>query len=158
MYCYLSEDPQINNKQQPKKIKKKNKYDYHTKKRRCSDPNNNKQLGQKFTTEEDKLILQLVLNVGPKFQKIHKYFPGKTIAMVKNRYYKYLRYKWEILGQNYKHLSVQQDSYENLCEQQKIMSDQLNEEKSDLIAQIISRSKLLQNARIFVEYLVEQIL
>ncbi|CAD8102158.1 unnamed protein product [Paramecium sonneborni] len=158
MHCHLLQDPQINNNDQPKKIKKKNKYDYHRKKRRSSDASNSKKSGQKFTPEEDKLILQLVLNVGPKFQKIHKHFPGKTLAMVKNRYYKYLRYKWEVLGQNYKHLSVQQDSYENLCELQKVVSVQLDEEKSDLISQIISRTKLLSNARMFVEYLVEQLL
>ncbi|CAK84126.1 unnamed protein product (macronuclear) [Paramecium tetraurelia] len=158
MQSYLPEDSQINNNEQPKKIKKKNKFDYHRKKRRSSDASNTKKSSQKFTLEEDKLILQLVLNVGPKFQKIHKHFPGKTLAMVKNRYYKYLRYRWEILGQNYKHLSLPQDSYENLCEQQKIISDQLEEEKSDLIAQVFSHTKLLSNARMFVEYLIEQLL
>ncbi|CAD8169870.1 unnamed protein product [Paramecium octaurelia] len=158
MQSYIPEDPQINNNEQPKKIKKKNKYDYHRKKKRSFDASNTKKPTQKFALEEDKLILQLVLNVGPKFQKIHKHFPGKTLAMVKNRYYKYLRYRWEILGQNYKHLSIPQDSYENLCEQQKIISDQLEEEKSDLIAQIISHTKLLSNARMFVEYLIEQLL
>ncbi|CAD8102634.1 unnamed protein product [Paramecium sonneborni] len=158
MHSHLLQDPQINNNDQPKKIKKKNKYDYHRKKRRSSDASNSKKISQKFTLEEDKLILQLVLNVGPKFQKIHKHFPGKTLAMVKNRYYKYLRYRWEVLGQNYKHLSVHQDSYENLCELQKIVRDQLDEEKSLLISQIISHTKLLSNTRMFVEYLVEQLL
>lgn len=33
----------------------------------------------------------LVNKLGPKFKKIARYFPGKTINMVKNRYYKCLR-------------------------------------------------------------------
>ncbi|CAK87589.1 unnamed protein product (macronuclear) [Paramecium tetraurelia] len=84
-----------------KKQKKKNEYDYHRKKRRGSDGTSNKKSGQKFSLEEDKRILQLVHKNGPKFQKIHRHFHGKTLAMVKNRYYKYLRFRWEILGQYY---------------------------------------------------------
>ncbi len=30
--------------------------------------------------------------MGPNFNKIVKYFPGKTMNMIKNRYYKKLRY------------------------------------------------------------------
>ncbi|CAK69727.1 unnamed protein product (macronuclear) [Paramecium tetraurelia] len=84
-----------------KKQKKKNEYDYHRKKRRCADGTNSKKSGKKFSLEDDKRILQLVLNNGPKFQRIHRHFHGKTLAMVKNRYYKYLRFRWEILGQQY---------------------------------------------------------
>ncbi|CAD8180131.1 unnamed protein product [Paramecium pentaurelia] len=141
-----------------KKQKKKNEYDYHRKKRRGSDGISSKKSGQKFSQEEDKRILQLVFNNGPKFQKIHRHFHGKTLAMVKNRYYKYLRFRWEILGQNYKHLSVPQEQLETLCEQQKNVSNMLSAEKDDLISQITSRTTLLQNARMFVEYLVEQLL
>ncbi|KAM3138980.1 hypothetical protein pb186bvf_008993 [Paramecium bursaria] len=55
-----------------------------------------------FTLLEDQKILELVLAQGPKFNKISKLFPGKTISMVKNRYYKYLRFKWDqILGSQY---------------------------------------------------------
>ncbi|KAM3137043.1 hypothetical protein pb186bvf_010771 [Paramecium bursaria] len=46
----------------------------------------------RFTAQEDKQILKLVFQVGPNFNKIVKYFPGKTMNMVKNRYYKKLRY------------------------------------------------------------------
>ncbi|CAD8206308.1 unnamed protein product [Paramecium pentaurelia] len=137
-----------------KKQKKKNEYDYHRKKRRGMDGSNSKKSGQRFTEEEDRLILQLVLNNGPKFQKIHRHFPGKTLAMVKNRYYKHLRFRWELLGQNYKHLSVPQEQLETLCEQQKKVSNILNAEKDDLITQITSRTTLLSNARMLVEYIL----
>ncbi|CAD8179676.1 unnamed protein product [Paramecium octaurelia] len=137
-----------------RKQKKKNEYDYHRKKRRGMEGSNSKKSGQKFTEEEDRLILQLVLNNGPKFQKIHRHFPGKTLAMVKNRYYKHLRFRWELLGQNYKHLSVPQEQLETLCEQQKKVSNILNAEKDDLITQITSRTTLLSNARMLVEYIL----
>ncbi|CAD8116842.1 unnamed protein product [Paramecium sonneborni] len=153
-----SNNEQPNKNSMIKKQKKKNEYDYHRKKRRGSDGTNSKKSGQKFSQDEDKRILQLVLNNGPKFQKIHRHFPGKTLAMVKNRYYKYLRFRWEILGENYKHLSVPQEQLETLCEQQKNVSNILNAEKDDLVSQITSRTALLQNARMFVEYLVEQLL
>lgn len=44
-----------------------------------------------FSPEEDRILLLLVKKLGPKFQKITKYFPGKTLNMLKNRYYKNLR-------------------------------------------------------------------
>jgi len=44
-----------------------------------------------FTAEEDRKIIELVLQMGPKFVKIAPLFPGKTYSMVKNRYYKHLR-------------------------------------------------------------------
>ncbi|CAD8090999.1 unnamed protein product [Paramecium sonneborni] len=47
---------------------------------------------QRFTFQEDKRILELVQQVGPNFNKIVKQFPGKTMNMIKNRYYKKLRY------------------------------------------------------------------
>ncbi|CAD8103859.1 unnamed protein product [Paramecium primaurelia] len=55
---------------------------------------NKKQFYQKqtFTKDEDKDILKYVLEYGPNFNKIVKYFPGKTMNMIKNRYYKKLRY------------------------------------------------------------------
>ncbi|CAD8128141.1 unnamed protein product [Paramecium sonneborni] len=45
-----------------------------------------------FTKDEDKEILMFVSLYGPNFNKIVKYFPGKTMNMIKNRYYKKLRY------------------------------------------------------------------
>ncbi|CAD8209481.1 unnamed protein product [Paramecium octaurelia] len=47
---------------------------------------------QTFTKDEDKDILKYVVQFGPNFNKIVKYFPGKTMNMIKNRYYKKLRY------------------------------------------------------------------
>ncbi|CAD8166887.1 unnamed protein product [Paramecium pentaurelia] len=44
-----------------------------------------------FSPEEDRILLLLVKKLGPKFQKITKYFPGKTMNMLKNRYYKSLK-------------------------------------------------------------------
>ncbi|CAD8117704.1 unnamed protein product [Paramecium sonneborni] len=66
----------------------------------------NKNLSQKrkindmrFSYLEDKRILELVIQLGPNFNKIVKYFPGKTMNMIKNRYYKKLRYnKDDYLG------------------------------------------------------------
>ncbi|KAM3128891.1 hypothetical protein pb186bvf_019026 [Paramecium bursaria] len=133
--------------------------------KRISKEGPNRKPGQKFTIEEDKMILQLVLSVGPKFQKIHKSFPGKTLAMVKNRYYKYLRYRWDVLGQqelrksrDFKHLNATQDSYETLCEQQRNMSIQLTEQKEDLIQSMMSKVQQLQNARVMVEFFLNKLL
>ncbi|CAD8198120.1 unnamed protein product [Paramecium octaurelia] len=53
-------------------------------KRKFNDP--------KFSYSEDKRILELVQQMGPNFNSIVKYFPGKTMNMIKNRYYKKLRY------------------------------------------------------------------
>ncbi|CAK66694.1 unnamed protein product (macronuclear) [Paramecium tetraurelia] len=49
----------------------------------------------RFSYLEDKRILELVIQLGPNFNKIVKYFPGKTMNMIKNRYYKKLRYNKE---------------------------------------------------------------
>lgn len=46
-----------------------------------------------FTTEEDRILIILVKKLGPNFSKISKYFPAKTVNMLKNRYYKHLRFK-----------------------------------------------------------------
>ncbi|CAK57897.1 unnamed protein product (macronuclear) [Paramecium tetraurelia] len=62
----------------------------------------NKNLAQKrrindmrFSDLEDQRILELVIQLGPNFNKIVKYFPGKTMNMIKNRYYKKLRFNKE---------------------------------------------------------------
>lgn len=59
------------------------------------------------------------------------------------------------LPRDYKHLSVPFECYESLCEQQKRMSIQLSEEKNDLVSHITRRCNMLQNARLYVEYLIE---
>ncbi|CAD8075362.1 unnamed protein product [Paramecium sonneborni] len=44
-----------------------------------------------FSAEEDRILFLLVKKLGPKFNKITRYFSGKTVNMIKNRYYKSLR-------------------------------------------------------------------
>lgn len=44
-----------------------------------------------FSSEEDEFLLLLIKELGPRFEKITKYFPGKTLNMIKNRYYSKLR-------------------------------------------------------------------
>ncbi|CAK60553.1 unnamed protein product (macronuclear) [Paramecium tetraurelia] len=52
-----------------------------------------------FSKEDDQRLLNYVLKKGPKFHKFSRYFPGKTSNMLKNRYYKQLRFVWDnILG------------------------------------------------------------
>lgn len=48
-----------------------------------------------FNIEEDKKILSLVLEHGPKFSDIAKYFTDRNQNAIKNRYYKYLRFRWD---------------------------------------------------------------
>ncbi|CAD8159596.1 unnamed protein product (macronuclear) [Paramecium tetraurelia] len=134
---------------------------------RITEGLSNRKPGQKFTPEEDRLILELVQSIGPKFQKIHKHFPGKTLAMVKNRYYKYLRYRWEVLDQQNniteqnketnKQNHHSNESYEILCEKQKKISSLLHQERNDLVNSIAQRAST-PNAKIFVEYLIDQML
>ncbi|KAM3136849.1 hypothetical protein pb186bvf_011108 [Paramecium bursaria] len=120
--CYLkpfdTPEPKIKKK---KRISKRFQYNYHKKKKRSVGKvlqvvDNEIQLVKPrysacaFSFEEDSKILNQVLRLGPKFYKIAKLFPGKTVSMVKNRYYKYLRFRWEdILGSEYKCYSVPQD-------------------------------------------------
>ncbi|CAD8111157.1 unnamed protein product [Paramecium sonneborni] len=62
-------------------------------------------LSETFTLSEDRLILSSVIKLGPKFKVISSYFPQKTLSTVKNRYYKYLRYRWtQIMGKDFESL------------------------------------------------------
>ncbi|CAD8153636.1 unnamed protein product [Paramecium octaurelia] len=127
---------------------------------------NYRKAGQQFSLEEDRLILELVLNFGPKFQKIHKHFPGKTLAMVKNRYYKYLRYRWEVLNPSAKANDIDKqinkvsqltlDNYEILSEKHQTLSTLLNQERDALVNTIAERCQL-PDAKIYAEYLVANI-
>lgn len=52
-----------------------------------------------FNVEEDRKILSFVLKYGPKFSDIAKCFNDRNHNAIKNRYYKYLRFRWDsILG------------------------------------------------------------
>ncbi|CAD8154215.1 unnamed protein product [Paramecium pentaurelia] len=66
-------------------------YKYIKEKQRSYLDLNSKAYNSTFTPEEDRILLLLVKKLGPKFQKITKYFPGKTMNMLKNRYYKSLK-------------------------------------------------------------------
>ncbi|CAD8210063.1 unnamed protein product [Paramecium pentaurelia] len=80
-----------------------------------------------FNYLEDRQILLQVLELGPKFYKIAKNFPGRTLSMVKNRYYKTLRFQWDvILGQAYGHLNAQTGEIDN--QQSVDYMEELNDE------------------------------
>ncbi|CAD8054335.1 unnamed protein product [Paramecium sonneborni] len=55
-----------------------------------------------FSFEEDQRLLKYILKKGPKFQKFSRQYPGKTTNMLKNRYYKQLRFVWEVYDFIYK--------------------------------------------------------
>ncbi|CAD8136323.1 unnamed protein product [Paramecium octaurelia] len=52
---------------------------------------------KEFQPEEDMRLLTLVHQHGTQFSRIVKQFPKRTVSMLKNRYYKNLRYRWEEL-------------------------------------------------------------
>ncbi|CAK92409.1 unnamed protein product (macronuclear) [Paramecium tetraurelia] len=82
-----------------KKVARKKKCDFQTKKRKRV--NKKKNLGFEkhtpFTFQEDEKILNLVKEHGPRFQIISKYFLDRSQNAVKNRYYKFLRYNWNLI-------------------------------------------------------------
>ncbi len=55
-------------------------------------PNLNK---QKFTPEEDYLLLKLYSQYGPKWATIHTFFKNRTTDMIKNRFHSSLKKKYE---------------------------------------------------------------
>ena len=55
-------------------------------------PNLNK---QKFTPEEDYLLLKLYSQYGPKCATIHTFFKNRTTDMIKNRFHSSLKKKYE---------------------------------------------------------------
>ncbi|CAD8142767.1 unnamed protein product [Paramecium octaurelia] len=52
---------------------------------------------KEFQLQEDIRLLKLVYQHGRQFSRIVKQFPKRTVSMLKNRYYKNLRYRWEEL-------------------------------------------------------------
>ncbi|CAD8125956.1 unnamed protein product [Paramecium sonneborni] len=129
-------------KQQGKKIKKKKRVDFHSKKRRrnnkMSETNNN----NPFNFEEDKKILCLVLEHGPKFGNIAKYFTDRNQNAIKNRYYKQLRFRWDqILGSEYSSLNCKRESERVECRDITQIIDELNffPEITDLLSKFVQR-------------------
>ncbi|CAD8046083.1 unnamed protein product [Paramecium sonneborni] len=75
---------------------------YSTKRKKDLKRKKQRNRGKQFTLEEDKRLLSYILKKGPKFHKFSRYFPGKTTNVLKNRYYKSLRFIWDqILGKIY---------------------------------------------------------
>ncbi|CAD8138596.1 unnamed protein product [Paramecium pentaurelia] len=69
---------------------------------------------KEFQLEEDIKLLNLVHQHGRQFSRIVKQFPKRTVSMLKNRYYKNLRYRWEeLMGIEYT-----QNEYESKTENQ----------------------------------------
>ncbi|CAD8125960.1 unnamed protein product [Paramecium sonneborni] len=97
--------------------KRRRRQQIHDKKRKRAPPSkrqNRKHEAIPFNYLEDRQILLQVLEQGPKFYKIAKSFPGRTLSMVKNRYYKTLRFQWDVvLGQAYSYLNVQIDQIQS---------------------------------------------
>ncbi|CAD8072271.1 unnamed protein product [Paramecium primaurelia] len=59
-----------------------------------------------FTIQEDQKLLGFVLMFGPKFKTIQRKMSGRPLNILKNRYYRDLRYRWdEILGEEYAYLN-----------------------------------------------------
>ncbi|CAD8046097.1 unnamed protein product [Paramecium sonneborni] len=106
---YSNEQPVQGQKKPRKKRKKQLNYDKKRKRRQSNKQITKIQKTNPFSFQEDKAILLYVLYFGPKFMKIAKFFPTKTISMVKNRYYKCLRYRWDsVLGESYGYLNQQE--------------------------------------------------
>ncbi|CAD8204137.1 unnamed protein product [Paramecium pentaurelia] len=98
-----------------KKIKKKKRVDFHYKRRRRNNKNSELNNTTSFNFEEDQKILSLVLEHGPRFSLVSRYFNDRNQNAIKNRYYKYLRFRWDqILGSDYIHLNYRkEDDQEN---------------------------------------------
>ncbi|CAD8140240.1 unnamed protein product [Paramecium octaurelia] len=83
------------NLQQKKGQESKNK-----KKKKLRYKISNKRKAKKikgFQIDEDIRLLESVLKYGRQFSRLVKLFPKRTVSMLKNRYYKNLRYRWEEL-------------------------------------------------------------
>ncbi|CAK78314.1 unnamed protein product (macronuclear) [Paramecium tetraurelia] len=127
---------------QTKRIKKKKRVIFHYKKKRRNtkliEMNNN----NPFTVEEDQKILSLVLKHGPKFGNIIKNFNDRNQNAIKNRYYKYLRFRWDsILGSDYRRLNCKRDSEKVDCSDLTQIIDEMTifPEFKDLLSQLVYR-------------------
>ncbi|CAK81211.1 unnamed protein product (macronuclear) [Paramecium tetraurelia] len=59
-----------------------------------------------FTIQEDQKLLGFILMFGPKFKTIQRRMSGRPLNILKNRYYRDLRYRWdEVLGEEFAHLN-----------------------------------------------------
>ncbi|CAD8121247.1 unnamed protein product [Paramecium sonneborni] len=63
-----------------------------------------------FTTQEDQQLLSLILLFGPKFKTISRKMSGRPLNILKNRYYRDLRYRWsELMGEEYAYLNEKKE-------------------------------------------------
>ncbi|CAD8135356.1 unnamed protein product [Paramecium octaurelia] len=109
--CYYYDLPILRLKKPRKKRKKQSNIDKKRRRKQSKNQISKVQQSIPFSPQEDQAILLYVLHFGPKFMIIAKFFPTKTINMVKNRYYKMLRYKWDsVLGQSYAYLNEDTES------------------------------------------------
>ncbi len=82
------------------------------------DPNINK---NKFTNEEDDLLINLYEKFGPKWSKIHYYFKDRTTDMIKNRFHSTLKKKYEDMknknnNDDNKNININSECNENKIE------------------------------------------
>ncbi|CAD8135344.1 unnamed protein product [Paramecium octaurelia] len=78
-----------------------------------------KNRGKQFSQEEDQRLLNYILKKGPKFHKFARYFPGKSTNMLKNRYYKSLRFVWDqVLGSQYSYMNAPSEEITPIIEQE----------------------------------------
>ncbi|KAM3128702.1 hypothetical protein pb186bvf_019194 [Paramecium bursaria] len=109
---------------------------------------NQKKKKSMFSHHEDKKILNLVLTYGPKFKKIAKIVGNRSVSIVKNHYYKELRYKWDqILGKKYGHFNC-----EKILTQPDIQLIKIEDVK-ELFDQINFDSCLKQRFRTIFDYI-----
>ncbi|CAD8126157.1 unnamed protein product [Paramecium sonneborni] len=136
-----AEDDLLPQSHQAKKIKKKKRVDFHYKRRRRNNKNTELNNNTPFNFSEDQKILSLVLEHGPKFSVVSKYFNDRNQNAIKNRYYKYLRFRWDqILGSDYSHLNQRRDDQEQSQDITKII-EEMNffPEITNLLSQFVQR-------------------
>ncbi|CAD8169101.1 unnamed protein product [Paramecium pentaurelia] len=100
-------------------------------------------LSETFTLSEDRLILSSVIKLGPKFKVISSYFPMKSLSTVKNRYYKYLRYRWtQIMGKDFE--SLVKENQQMIKQDDEIVdTSELFPEVKDILKNMIRNIKSL---------------
>ncbi|CAD8211223.1 unnamed protein product [Paramecium octaurelia] len=127
---------------QAKKMKKRKRVDFHYKRRRRSNKNSELNNTAPFNFNEDQKILSLVLEHGPKFSVVSRYFNDRNQNAIKNRYYKYLRFRWDqVLGNDYLHLNCRKegDLYPSQDIEQTIQEMNFFPEVTDILSSFVQR-------------------
>ncbi|CAD8124821.1 unnamed protein product [Paramecium sonneborni] len=129
------------NKQAKKIKKKKKRVDFHNKRRRRNNKNIELNNNTPFNFSEDQKILSLVLEHGPKFSVVSKYFIDRNQNAIKNRYYKNLRFRWDqVLGSDFSHLnSRKNDSVQGQDITQMIEEMNFYPEVTNILSKFIKR-------------------